>query len=97
MRISMPLVSQASQAFAQSCGGPTHLIPFLKGIDCSLHLGALQAQEITLETLITDSGPDSEDQLTSEALCAATKIPIGACRRILGAARKLGKRRAARN
>jgi len=63
---------------------------FLDGIDCSEHLGALEAQQFTLNTLIKDSDPSSADSLTSEALRSATEIPTGACRRILAEARKLG-------
>ena len=65
---------------------------FLDRIDCSEHLGALEAQQFTLDTLIKDSDSSSVDPLTSDALRIATDIPTGACGRILAEARKLGAR-----
>ena len=96
VRINIPLILQAHRTLAHGCGGPVpgDLPTFLEGIDCSMHMEALVSQEFTLDTLVEDTRPECEDRLTSERLCAATKIPAGASRRILDAARKLWKRRA---
>jgi len=85
-------VFQALRHSAQLLGRARDLSSFLDGIDCSEHLGALEAQQFTLDTLIKDSDPSCVDPLMSEALRSATEIPTGACRRILAAARKLGAR-----
>ena len=80
---------QAAATNAAAVVRPDSLEVFLRSIDCSPHLAALESNGYTLDTLIEDSRPNSTDPLTAVALGAQTSIPDGACRTILREARKL--------
>ncbi|CAL8465823.1 g5359 [Coccomyxa elongata] len=85
----MVINTKAAATNAAGAGRPESLEAFLRTIDCSTHLAALESNGYTLDTLIEDSRPNSVDPLTAVALRDQTNIPDGACRTILREARKL--------